>query len=229
MTTYYTGSTVESLLTVTPYDTDTTATLTVTGQATGATITLLTGPSPVGDTRDRWRALWIAPAPGDYHLVWTVTGTGAGVRSDTVHVTPLPADTPAGLRVYATTADYARWVHAAPPVGAVQALAAASRVIDELLLAAVYDVDAAGMPTKAAHITALRDATCAQAAYAAATGDRLAVGAGHISQASIGSVSFQRGGATGGEAPGRYSPQAWAILQQAGLTGHEPQAPWSVW
>lgn len=126
------------------------------------------------------------------------------------------------MRIYATVEDFA-----ASPLtsGTVteQALAAASLVVDELLLTAVYDVDVEGMPTDPAVVDALKQATCAQAAYQAALGDPAGVGAGHISQASIGSISFTRAApGSQGSTPGRYSPQAVQILRQAGLLGHGP-------
>ncbi len=174
---------------------------------------------------------WTVPAaqtPGDYLVLWTGTDPDAETVQASEVVTVVEAAGPG--RVYATAADLADWLGlTSPPAGASRMIRAASRDVDQLLLTAVYDVDAAGLPTTPAHIAALRDATCAQAEYARGRGDAYGVGAGHIKQASIGSVSFQRGGATGGEAPGRYSPQAYEILQQAGLTGHEPQAPWGVW
>lgn len=129
----------------------------------------------------------------------------------------------AALRQYATTAEYAT----SPLTSGTstdQALVAASLDVDQMLLSSVYDVDADGLPTDTDVADALRDATIAQAQHAAAKGDVANVGAGTITQASIGSVSFQRRGAGGGATPGRYSPQAQQILQQAGLTNHGPWA-----
>lgn len=64
------------------------------------------------------------------------------------------------MRIYATVEDFA-----ASPLtsGTVteQALAAASRVVDELLLTACYDVDDQGMPTDPKVVDALKQATCA--------------------------------------------------------------------
>ena len=205
-------------LTVDPADETTTATLTVV--APDGTETALA--ATPGDTRAEWTGqAYQLTAPGEWVERWVVTGTGAGAQRAVVRVAPDPTAVP-GQRVYASTGDYAEWIGTAPPPGARRALAAASRAIDELLLTAVYDVDSEGLPTDAAVAAALRDATCAQAAYQTATGDPAGVGAGHITQAQIGSVSFQRRGSGGQDTPGRYSPQAVQILQQAGLLGHGP-------
>jgi hypothetical protein len=127
---------------------------------------------------------------------------------------------------YATVADLAAWLSPTPaPADAQKRLDRASLVVDEMLLTAVYAVDDNGLPTEAAVITALRDATCAQVEYAAAAGDPASVGAAQYHSMSIGSVALTRGYSGGGSAAaGRYSPIAWSILQQAGLTG---QPPWA--
>ena len=127
----------------------------------------------------------------------------------------------ADLRQYATTAQYAT----SPLTDGTttdQALVAASLDVDQLLTTAVYDTDEDGLPTDQDVADAIRDATIAQAQHAASKGDPANVGAGAITQASIGSVQFTRRGATGGEVPGRYSPQAQQILGQAGLLNHGP-------
>ncbi|MGH8881004.1 MAG: hypothetical protein ACRD0P_27225, partial [Stackebrandtia sp.] len=73
------------------------------------------------------------------------------------------------MRVYASPDEYADWLGAAaPPAGAAQALRTASLRVDELLTSAVYAVDGDGYPAQAEHVDALRDAACAQAAYARA-------------------------------------------------------------
>lgn len=103
-----------------------------------------------------------------------------------------------------------------------RALVAASLDIDTLLTTAVYGTDSDGKPTDTDVADALRQATIAQAQYAATVGDKANVGAGRITQAQIGSIQFTRTGGRGTPAPGRYSPQAVQILGQAGLTGHGP-------
>lgn len=207
-------------LTVDPADDTTAATLVVVSP--DGTETLLT--TTPGDDPATWTSEpYELTTPGEWVERWTVTGTGAGAQRAIVRVAPDPAAALSGQRVYASTGDYATWLGTAPPPGARRALAAASRVVDELLLTAVYATDAAGMPTDPVVAEALTRATCAQAAYQAALGDPAGVGAGHISQASIGSISFTRAApGSQGSTPGRYSPQAVQILRQAGLLGHGP-------
>jgi len=131
-------------------------------------------------------------------------------------------------RTYATPTQYAEWLDVAdPPAGAVRALAEATIVVDELLLTACYDVDDTGTPTDTDVAAALRDATCAQAAYAKGIGDPNSTGATAAwGQVAIGSARLGRtgaaGGGSGGDGGGRYSPTAVALLRSAGLLGHEP-------
>lgn len=128
-------------------------------------------------------------------------------------------------RVYATPTQLAEWMGlGSPPAGADRMLRAASRDVDHLLVCAVYPVDGDGLPTEAAHVTALQEATCAQVEHHRSRGDPYGTGVSYIRQGSIGGVSFQRGTSGGGEVPGRYGQQTQDILQQVGLTGHEPQA-----
>jgi len=124
---------------------------------------------------------------------------------------------------YATVAD---WPSTSPvPADLQRRLDRASLLVDEMLLTAVYDVDDSGNPTDAADIVALREATLAQAEYAAAGGDPLSVGAAQYQSMSIGSVSLTRGQTgKGGSTPGRYSPVAQGILQRRGLL---PLAPYA--
>lgn len=220
--TVYPGSTVDVFLDVSPFDTDTDVGLDVT--YLDDPVVLLTAPAPTGADNARWGAQFVATAAGEYDLTWTVTGTGAGIRPATVAVAPLPTAAPAGEVVYATTADYATWLRAAPPSGSRRALAEASRAVDEMLRTAIYDVNDDGLPTDTDVAAALRDATCAQAEYARAVLDTNSVGASGIFQSvSIGSVSLGRAGRAGAEgdkAPAPWSAKAWQILQQAGLTLH---------
>lgn len=125
---------------------------------------------------------------------------------------------------YATVADLEAWLDpTAAPTDAAKRLARASGVVDEMLLTSVYTVDDYGQPTDSDVAVALRDATCAQAEYAGATGDPASVGAAGYSQMSIGSVSLTRATRVGGATePSRYSPTAWSILQRAGLVPAGP-------
>lgn len=103
-------------------------------------------------------------------------------------------------------------------------LTRASRDVDRALLTAVYDT------TDPDVIEALRDATCEQVAGYLDSGDLTGTGATPPSTGfTIGKVSVQRAQSGAGGSSGQASkmaglwPQAYLILQQAGLTGHEPQ------
>lgn len=138
---------------------------------------------------------------------------------------PVPAGA-GSTRAYATEAEYAEWLGLEEaPAGAATALLRASRMVDQMLISAVYDVDDDSLPTDVAVAEALRDATLAQAEYARANRDASMVGAVQATQVSIGSLSYTRASGTAGTAgggAGRWSPLAWQILQQAGLTSMSP-------
>ncbi|TYB50239.1 hypothetical protein FXF51_56785 [Nonomuraea sp. PA05] len=128
---------------------------------------------------------------------------------------------------YATVDDLVPAYLATAPANASLLLARASRDVDQALLTAVYPVDDAGMPTEPAHVTALMEATCEQVAAWAAAGED-GTGATTVwDDVQIGSVRLARrgaqaGGGQTGSAARPLAPQAWSVLQQAGLTGHEP-------
>ena len=84
----------------------------------------------------------------------------------------------------------------------------ASAHIDTLLISATYDVDTDGDPTDAAIITALRDATCAQAAWWIETGDEQGAAAAMHSAGSGGGPYW------GGSIP-RSAPKALDVLRRA--------------
>ncbi len=222
MSSYEVGDWTTPTLQVAPFDVTTAATLVVI--APDGTTTAPAATSSGGGAT--WTAApYELTAAGEWVERWTVTGTGKSKERRVVLVAPDPVTAPTGARVYATTTDYANALLAAPPAGARRALRAASKVVDEMLLTAVYPVDTSGLPTDAAHIIALRDATCAQAEYAKRTGDANSVGAGAIAGFSIGPVSVTKGtpaGATRSPLPAHWSPAAYRELSQAGLTGHEP-------
>lgn len=127
------------------------------------------------------------------------------------------------MRVYATAEEYAEWLGLeTAPAGATQALRTASLRVDELLLSAVYPTEG-GMPTEAAHLEALRDATCAQAAHARTQGDPEGDGLSPYKTVSIGSVSLTRASPSDGSgSTAVYSSDAYSILQLAGLIPAEP-------
>ena len=123
---------------------------------------------------------------------------------------------------YATEADLTSYPVAVPAgASAALLLTRASRDVDRALLTAVYDANAPDV------VVALRDATCEQVAGMLDAGDVTGTGAKPpTSGFSIGKIAVQRGGGSSGQASkiGDLWPQAWAILQQAGLTGHGPQS-----
>lgn len=115
---------------------------------------------------------------------------------------------------------------ATPPANAGLLLTRASRDVDRALICSVYD------PTDPDVQAALRDATIEQVAGYLDSGDLTGTGAAPpTSGFTIGRISVQRGGG-GSSGSGQQAtriqglwPQAWAVLQQAGLTGHGPQEP----
>lgn len=131
---------------------------------------------------------------------------------------------------YATQADLVPTYLATAPANADLLLTRASRLVDQALLTAVYSVDEDGLPTEADHIAALRDATCEQVAAWVQVGEDGTGASAEYADVQIGSVRLARGGrgssssgvGGGGSAATRLAPQAWATLQQAGLTGFSP-------
>lgn len=214
------GSTVDLLLDVTPADGTTTATVALVGPTDTTTAPSVSGVL-TGSTWDGTARVVLGLA-GVWTARWTVTGTGEGVRQRTISVGPTM---PTTARSYATTTDLANWTGTAPPDGAIRSLRRATGIIDDLLITAIYDVDADGLPTDADVIAALRDATCEQVAWWIETGDETGAQALYAS-VSIGSVSLSRGpGASGSSASSsRISPDAAKILRRAGLLGHGPWA-----
>lgn len=129
--------------------------------------------------------------------------------------------------VHATEAELTAYPVTVPAgASAALLLKRASRDVDRALLCAVYDVED-GVATDADVLAALRDATIEQVAGMIEAGDLTGTGAAApVSGVTIGRVSVQRqlpgGGATTATRVGPLYPQAWAVLQQAGLTGQGP-------
>lgn len=198
---------------VNPADGTTAATLTVT-PPTGASTT----PEP---TASNGNALWsyevLYTQPGIWTFQWDVTGTGRGREYQQVPVAPARARP----RAYATTADLANWLQAAPPVGAEQLLGAVTRYMDgEVLLTAVYDVDTDDEPTDDKVIAALRDACCAYAAWWDDQGITGQDAGQDYTSVSAGGVALTKAaGASGRPADPRVSSEALGILARAGLRG----------
>lgn len=207
-------------LVVDNYGEDTYATLAVT-DPNGVQIT------PLGPVSEDGHKTWWADVhftvPGLWRLAWNVTGSGAGTVLERVPVGP--ADVPLG-RVYATTTDLANYLNAAPSEDAEGKLRDATVLIDRLLISAVYDVDGKDMPTDPVIKAALRDAVCEQVNWWAQTGDqhgaRAAMGTVHIGSITLSGPSGGSSNGSSPRAPGRISPQAVVILENAGLLGQAP-------
>jgi hypothetical protein len=113
--------------------------------------------------------------------------------------------------VYATPDDYTDYTKAPAPADIAGDLERASERIDELLLCAVYQVDADGRPKE--HEAIVR-ATCAQAAWSREVGDKYGV-ASAFKTVKLGSVQLERAG--GESSPPRHAQDAVSILRGAGL------------
>lgn len=134
------------------------------------------------------------------------------------------------MRVYATAAQYFDFVGEDDPNEGVEPptvdkqlaarLRRASTQVESHLRAARYDVDEDGYPTDPAIAEALRDATCAYAAYWDETDDITGAGA---MEGPVRILSVSLGGtATGGAssrtvADTRRADEAVTILRNAGL------------
>lgn len=203
------GDLVTARLTVDPFDGTTAATLLVT-RPDGSTV------SPVVTGADGG-ATWTAPVTytlaGIWRLSWTVTGTGAGVEHEPVSVAPAPA-LMADVRSYATTIQLANALHAAPPLDAVQLLERATQLLDtDFLKAAVYDVDADGMPTDPVVAKAFADAVCAQVEFWGEVGVETDI-SGPLQGVAIGSVQLQFGAGDNRSGPSYYAPKLMRALER---------------
>lgn len=99
-------------------------------------------------------------------------------------------------RVYATSAQFTTYTGGTAPDNVDALLRIASRVVDVLLKAVVYDVDADGLPTDPDVAQSMADATCAIAAEASATGVLEAGGTQTWTSVGIGNVSLSGRGTT---------------------------------
>lgn len=211
------GDYARPTLSVSPFDGTTVATLSVTDP--DGTVTAPSVSSSGGG------ATWTAASyqltkAGIWVETWNVTGTGAGRQSYTRSVEPQPAVAPAVPNSYANTQDFYDITgdDGPRPDSLAQLLVRASRDVDRTLLTAVYDI------TDAATLTALKEATVEQAAWRIENGQETGINAGYHS-VQIGSVNLTRGYTGQGSAAvvgTEFSPQAFVILQLAGLTGHAP-------
>jgi hypothetical protein len=125
---------------------------------------------------------------------------------------------------YATPAELAAPPYNLTPTNAQLLLDRASRDVDQALLCAVYDVEDPDV------IATLKATTLEQAAGYLDYGDRTGGGVAAPAEGfTLGRLSVQKSSSSNssGQASriGRLWPQAWAVLQQAGLTGDGPQEP----
>ncbi|GAA3441059.1 hypothetical protein [Planomonospora venezuelensis] len=127
---------------------------------------------------------------------------------------------------HATSEQYETYTDTTAPSNIGLLLARASRLVDQALLCAVYDVDDDGVATEAAVLTALEEATIEQVHAWVAVGEDGTNATAEYGDVAIGSVRLGRrsssGGAGGGSAATRLAPQAAMVLAQAGLTGQSP-------
>lgn len=129
------------------------------------------------------------------------------------------------MPVYATPQELADWLGLdEPPAGASTALRDASLAVDMLLVGAVYAVDGEEQPTDPKVIAALRDATCAQAAFKPKGSNDPAPEGGKVASVKVDKVSktYAVSPTTGAVVEDAYSQQAVNILRIAGLVPAHP-------
>jgi hypothetical protein len=175
---------------------------------------------------------WSVPddqAPGSYLVTWSgmrltdsmqVSYTQAcSVAADPQSV-PLPG-------VYASVQQYRNWSgdQVTPAQRITIALQRASEQMDVALVAAVYRVDADGMPLDAFVASCFMRATCAQCQYVIAVNDDANVKR-EYSSTNVGGVSLTRAGAMQAMALPPIAPQALAILRVAGVLPAAPLISW---
>ena len=117
--------------------------------------------------------------------------------------------------------DYLDWTgKATAPAGLGRVLEVASIRVDELLVGAVYPVDAVGNPTDLDVKMVLRNATCEQALYMLELGDTSGAKAGMKSM-TIGRIQWQRAEPKTGS-PGSSEKYAPAVLDMLHVFGLRP-------
>jgi hypothetical protein len=121
--------------------------------------------------------------------------------------------------VHATASDWDTYIGTARPTNLTALLRRASLDVDGELVAAVY------YSTDADVRAALAEATCEQAVWRKTQGMSSGIDASTYSAVAIGSVSLARR-ASDDATRGSFSPQAFQVLQNAGLTGQAPSTGW---
>jgi hypothetical protein len=166
-------------------------------------------------------------APGDYIVTWTgiVNGTTLTYQQS-VTVASIPALTPAP-GVYASVAQYQTWSgDLATPPGRVQVmLQRASEDLDMALVAAVYPVNANGMPTDPMVIDLFMRACSAQCQFLLADNDPAGIKR-QYSSTSMGGVSQTRIASMTGMQMPPLGPRAAQILHVGGVLPSAPLISW---
>jgi hypothetical protein len=175
---------------------------------------------------------WVVPdgqAPGSYLVTWSGTRLTDGMAVSYTQAVQVAAD-PLAVPlpgVYASAAQYRAWSGDTwtPSQRVTIALSRASEQMDVALIAAVYRVDADGMPQDAFVANCFMRATCAQAQYVIAVNDDANVKREYAST-SVGGVSASRAAAMQARALPPIAPQALAILRVAGVLPAAPLISW---
>lgn len=195
------GDLVTARLSVDPADETTAAALLVTRPDATFVMPVVTG----ADGGATWTAPVTYTLAGIWRLSWTVTGTGAGVEHELISVAPLLGAVPNG-RSYATTTQLANYLGVAPPLESARLLREATKLLDDLLRAAVYDVNDAGMPTDSEVIEAFADAVCSQVQFWGEVGEETDI-SGPLQGVVIGSVQLQYGAGDNRSGPSYVAPK----------------------
>ncbi|MGH3296095.1 MAG: hypothetical protein ACRDP7_30280 [Trebonia sp.] len=165
--------------------------------------------------------------PGDYTVTWTGTVNGTTIiYSQAVTVAAVGSGAPAP-GVYANPAQYKAWSGDTwTPVPRVEImLRRASEDLDMALVAAVYPVNANGMPTDPMVIDLFQRACCAQCQFLLADNDPSGIKR-QYSSTSMGGVSQSRIASMTGLQMPPLAPRAAQILHVGGVLPSAPLISW---
>ncbi|MFD8072159.1 hypothetical protein ACFV3E_05850 [Streptomyces sp. NPDC059718] len=128
---------------------------------------------------------------------------------------------------YATVEEFTDFLDPDPvPTNAARLLDRASTKLDQILLGAVYETDADGLPTDPALAAVFREAVCIQAQYVNALGDETGANA-NVASMTLGNQSIVRalGGSRGSGATTtpRVSQDLLDLLKASGLLPIRPR------
>jgi hypothetical protein len=116
-------------------------------------------------------------------------------------------------RVYATSADYQTYSGQTPPADIDRLLARASELLDsEVVKAAWYDTDDAGLPTNVDVAEAFSEATCAQVEFWGAVGEQVDT-SGPIQGVTLGGLSIQYGAGDNRVGATTVGPRVYRALE----------------